>query len=140
MQNEMILFGIGTLSGLVLGMVFDLGRAFRSKIPHKNLWVAVEDFTYWIFTGLFLFYLFEKYNKGVLRFYIFLGAGIGVLFYWLFLQKPVSFCFSCVFQGISIAFSFIGKIYGGIRKLVKKLLILPLKNAIKKITIMLHHT
>lgn len=140
MIKEVHLFGIGIFSGLILAVLFDFLRAFRHRFPHKNRWVAAEDMAYWMFAGFFLFYLFEKYNKGVLRFYIFLGSGLGVLFYCLFFQKPIFFCFSLLFRMWRYIFLFCGKIVGMFRKIVKKTLILPLKNAIKKITIMLHHT
>lgn len=139
MLKEMNIFGAGILSGVILAAIFDLGRAFRKKIPHKNIWVSLEDLLFWMFAGVFLFALFEKYNKGVLRFYIFLGVGIGGLLYCLLLHKPAFFCFSIFFQIVKVIFDLVGKIMGKIKMFVKKMIILPLKNVIKEITIMLNN-
>lgn len=139
MAKEIHLFGIGIFSGLLLAVLFDFFRAFRLRIAHKNLWVSLEDFTYWLFAGVFLFYLLEEYNKGVLRFYVFMGTGIGVICYCLILQKPVFFCFSSLFCALSLVLNVLGKIGLKVRKAVRNLLILPLKNGIKKITMMIHH-
>ena len=139
MAGESHLFGIGIIAGLVLAALFDAGRACQSKIPHKGWGISLEDFLFWIFAGLFLFSLLEKYNKGVLRFYVFLGTGIGALFYCCVLHRPVYFCFSKLFAAIGAVFSFIKKIFGEIRKIVKELIIFPLKNVIKEITIVIRN-
>lgn len=139
MIGELHLFGIGIGAGWLLGVFFDILRAFRIRCSHKNGWVTVEDLLYWFFTGGFLFSLAEKYNKGVLRFYMFGGVMLGVLGYYFLFQWIFFRLFSFIFQIVHIFFKGCGKIAKFVQWIVKKLLILPLKNVIKKITIILHH-
>lgn len=139
MIGELNLFSIGVCAGCLLGMTFDFLRAFRQRCSHKSIWVTVEDLLYWCFTGGFLFFLLEKYNKGVLRFYIFGGTFLGVIGYCLIFQWFFFRGFLLLFRFANIIFSICGKIVYWISLFVKKMLILPLKNAVKKITIMMHH-
>lgn len=139
MRDELILFGIGICAGWLLGAIFDFLRAFRLRCSHKNVWVMAEDLFYWSFTGGFLFFLLEKYNRGVLRFYIFGGTVLGVVIYSLLFQWMIFRIFLYFFQVVNIIFTGCGKITRQMRLFVKKLLIFPLKNIIKKITIMLRH-
>lgn len=139
MHKEIQLFLVGVIAGVILAALFDAGRALRSKIPQGGFMTSVEDFSFWVFAGLFLFSIMEKHNKGVLRFYVFLGTGIGVLFYCLLLHRPVYFCFSVLFSVMGGILSIIKKIYRKIVRLMKNLIIFPLKNVIKQITIMIRN-
>lgn len=140
MKKEVQLFGIGILAGVILGALFDAGRAWRRKIPHKKWEISMEDFLFWMFTGLFLFFIVEKYNKGVLRFYVFLGTGIGVLFYIVILHRPMFFLFSKVFSMIGKIYAWTKRIFWKIRKFMRNFILFPLKNVIKRITIMIRNT
>lgn len=139
MHKEIQLFLVGVIAGVILAALFDVGRALRSKIPQGGFLTSVEDFSFWLFAGLFMFSIMEKYNKGVLRFYVFLGTGIGVLFYCLLLHRPVYFCFSVLFSVLGGILSIIKKIYREMVRFMKNLIIFPLKNVIKQITIMIRN-
>lgn len=139
MEKEIHLFGIGIIAGIILGSLFDAGRAWRRKIPHKKWEISLEDFLFWMFTGIFLFSILEKYNKGVLRFYVFLGTGLGVLFYVILLHRPIFFLFSHIFSFVRKIYDVMKKIFGELRKIMKKLIFFPLKNVIKQITIMIRN-
>lgn len=136
-NGELKLFFISVLAGMILFGVYDIGKAFREAIHHKNGWVAVEDLFYWIFAALFLFYIFFAFNEGVLRNYVILGSLVGILFYSFFFRN-------LFFQPVLKLFQLSGKILGVVQKLFHccrkffvKVCILPLKKAIKTITIVL---
>lgn len=135
--GELRLFLISILAGMILFGVYDIGKAFREAIHHKNSWIAAEDLFYWIFAAFFLFYVFFAFNEGVLRNYVILGSLAGVLLYSLFIRKlffrPVLQCFWLIGQ----VFLQIGILLHCLKKFFVKVCILPLKKTIKTITIVL---
>lgn len=139
MHKEIQLFLIGVIAGIILAAVFDAGRAMRAKIPQGGFLTSIEDFSFWMFTGFFLFSILEKYNKGVLRFYVFFGVGIGVLFYCIVLHRPLYFCFTAFFFFIGSLLSIVKIFFRKMGRLVKNLIIFPLKNVIKQITMMIRN-
>lgn len=139
MVKELSLLGMGVLAGGMLALLFDVLRVIRRGCRQRNFFVFMEDITYWLFVGFFLFFLLVKYNKGVLRFYMFWGVAIGAVLYSLLFHTLFYLCFSRIFQLVNKMLFFCGKIARKISFFVKKMLILPLKNVVKKITIMLRH-
>jgi spore cortex biosynthesis protein YabQ len=139
MSGEIRLFVFSILAGMLLFFIYDIQRAFRKAIHHKNVWVAAEDFIYWLFAALFLFYLFYRFNEGVLRSYVILGSGLGIGMYSLLLRRffyrPVLQIF-LVFQKILYSF---GKWRRKRKKFFVKVCIFPLKKLQKTITIILRH-
>lgn len=139
MTKELSLLGMGVLAGGGLAIFSDFLRVFRRGSKQRDFFVFMEDISYWMFVGFFLFFLLEKYNKGVLRLYMFWGVAIGALLYCLVLHSLFFFCFSFIFQVVNKMLFLCGKLARKISFFVKKMLILPLKNIMKKITIMLRH-
>lgn len=136
-HEELRLFFISILAGMILFGVYDIGKAFREAVRHKNSWVAVEDSLYWIFAALFLFYIFFAFNEGVLRNYVIFGSLVGIICYSfffrnLFFQPVLKF-----FQFIEVLFGMVRKLFHCFRKFFVKVCILPLKKNIKTITIIL---
>lgn len=79
--REANLFLLGVAVGVILMMVYDLIRLFRFLIPHGNLAAGLEDFGYWIWSGLFTFLFLYRENDGALRFYIIGSIFLSMLFY-----------------------------------------------------------
>ena len=131
----MMLFGLGVAAGIFLAAFYDLGRAFRKNVKHRNGAVAVEDGIFWLVTAGVLFGLLEKYNKGVLRFYVFLGCGVGICVYVLVLTRLFFPVFCSVLKAVFWMFGKLLLFWKKGKKIVKKLLILPLKNLWERIKI-----
>lgn len=89
--DEMRLFGICFLLGMMLGFLYDLFRIFRMLVPHKNIFVDLEDLLYWILTAWFVFRTLFQFNEGKLRGYAFLGMFLGVLLYTLTFRRLMLF-------------------------------------------------
>lgn len=141
--------GYAILWGIELAICYDILSILRNVIKHKNIFIYIEDFFYWIFCALFVFDHLYKIGDGHIRWYMALGVGIGMLSYKLTLSKWIvkglSFLINKIFFVISKVLGFIlkpfrflagkmrkffrfvkGRIIGGL-KLLKKKLTLALK-------------
>lgn len=79
--------GYAILWGFKLAFVYDAFLIFRNVIRHKNIFVYVEDFIYWLFCAFFVFDSLYDIGDGYIRWYMALGVGIGMLFYKLTISK-----------------------------------------------------
>lgn len=69
--------------GMFLFFVYDLTRIFRRVWIHKSIVIiAVEDFVFWIFAGVTMFYLMYIMNKGAFKGIFVLGALMGAAIYY----------------------------------------------------------
>lgn len=80
-NSESVFFLHAALTGVFLVAVYDVLRIFRRVCPHGTFWVAVEDFFYWIFTGLVIFFVLLEENNGIIRWFFVFGMGTGMLLY-----------------------------------------------------------
>ena len=116
--NQGYLFLIFVLDGIIIGFLFDIFRILRRTIKTKDFVTYLEDFLFWILTGIIILYSIFTFNNGEIRLFLFLGIIIGVLLYMLL-----------------ISFYFI-KINVTIINFFKKILSIPIKiihNLFKKI-------
>ncbi len=81
--------GYAILWGLELAVFYDAISIFRNVVRHKNFFVYLEDFFYWIACALFVFVHLYEIGDGYIRWYMALGVGIGMLAYKLTLSKWV---------------------------------------------------
>lgn len=87
MENQVYLFGIFILNGLLIGLTFDFFRILRKCFKTKNWITYIQDFIFWIITGLIILYSIFKFNNGELRGFIFVGILIGLSLYILMFSK-----------------------------------------------------
>lgn len=85
--NEVELFAVCLLLGMVLAFLYDGIRILRLLFTHKDWMVDLEDLSFWIFTAWLVFRTLFIYNRGALRGYAFLGMFLGVVFYALTLSR-----------------------------------------------------
>ena len=85
--QEIELTGISLLAGAWLMMCYDLLRMLRILVRHKNLWVGLEDFFYWIYAGVTAFLLLYRENDGRLRAYVIAGIFVGMVIYDRFFSR-----------------------------------------------------
>ena len=69
--------------GLIIGIAFDILRAFRAIIPHNTFFTALEDIAFILLWGLELLIFSVEQGRGILRFYFLLGNIIGFSLYIL---------------------------------------------------------
>ena len=99
-QNQAYLLLVFTLTGVVIGLLFDFFRILRKSIKTPNFVTYIEDILFWILTGLLILYNIWYFNNGEIRIYMFLGIIMGVLIYISTLSNILIKIFSKILQVI----------------------------------------
>ncbi|MDD4844216.1 MAG: spore cortex biosynthesis protein YabQ [Anaerotignum sp.] len=89
LQGQAQLFLLTVLLGGALGLVYDCLRIFRHIIPHKRLWVQLEDGLFWLCAVFFAFAVMLGANEGEIRFFAVFGMLGGMGLYFLTLSHLV---------------------------------------------------
>ena len=99
-QNQAYLLLVFTLTGVVIGLLFDFFRILRKSIKTPNFVTYIEDILFWILTGLLVLYNIGYFNNGEIRIFMFLGIFLGVLIYMSTLSNIIVKLFSTILQTI----------------------------------------
>jgi spore cortex biosynthesis protein YabQ len=76
-----------TLSGIVMGLFYDLLRALKLFTGKKIAWLL--DLLFWVLAGV-IFYIFIYFsNNASLRWYEFVFCTLGAVIYWFMASKSV---------------------------------------------------
>ena len=86
-QDQAYLFIVFSLTGVVIGILFDFFRILRRSFKTSNIITYFEDVLFWILTGVLILYNIWYFNNGEIRIYMFLGIIMGVLIYMLTLSN-----------------------------------------------------
>lgn len=81
-EEELFLFLMSCLCGVFIGAYYDIFRAFRLLIPHKGVFIIIEDL---IFLGSYAIFLSAFANvaaRGELRVYYIIGNVLGATLYF----------------------------------------------------------
>ena len=118
-QDQAYLFLVFSMTGVAIGVLFDIFRILRRTIKTSNIITYIEDILFWILTGILILYNIWYFNNGEIRIFMFLGIILGVLIY------------VCTLSKIFI------KIFSKVLLVIKKVFELPIKtilSILKKIT------
>lgn len=114
-QNQAYLFLVFSLTGVVIGILFDFFRILRRIIKTGNIITYIEDVLFWVLTGILILYNIWYFNNGEIRIYMFLGIIIGVLIYMSILSnlciKVFTKILSKIIQILKIPFKAIFQIF-----------------------------
>lgn len=88
-QNQAYLFLVFSLTGVVIGILFDFFRILRRSIKTSNIVTYIQDILFWILTGIIILYSVWYFNNGELRIFVFLGLIIGILIYMTTLSSII---------------------------------------------------
>ena len=116
-MNEIYIFLLFILTGMSIGILFDIFRILRKSFKTIDFITYIQDFLFWLLAGAILLYSIFSFNNGELRGYIFIGVILGIILYMLILSK--------YFVKISVA----------IINILKKIIYTPIKfiiNFVKK--------
>ena len=97
-QNQAYLFLVFSLTGVIIGILFDFFRILRRTIKTPNFITYIEDILFWIITGFLILYNIWYFNNGEIRIYMFLGIILGVLIYMLTLSSILIKIFSKILR------------------------------------------
>lgn len=87
--NQIYLFFIFVLDGILIGLLFDFFRISRKVFNTNDVVTYIEDFLFWILAGIIMLYSIFMFNNGELRLYMFLGIILGAFIYLLFISSYV---------------------------------------------------
>lgn len=87
--NQIYLFFIFIINGILIGLLFDFFRISRKVFNTNDIVTYIEDFLFWILAGAIMLYSIFIFNNGELRLYMFLGIILGAFFYLLFISSFV---------------------------------------------------
>lgn len=88
-QNQAYLFIVFSLTGVIIGLLFDFFRILRRSFKTSNIITYFEDVLFWILTGVLILYNIWYFNNGEIRIYMFLGIIMGGLIYMFTLSNII---------------------------------------------------
>ena len=97
-QDQAYLFIVFSLTGVVIGILFDFFRILRRSFKTSNIITYVEDVLFWILTGVLILYNIWYFNNGEIRIYMFLGIIMGLLIYMRTLSNIIVSLFSKILK------------------------------------------
>lgn len=80
-HEELLLFGLSCLAGVVIGAAYDVFRALRLVFPHNTWLTAIEDLLFLAAYGVFLQSFASAAARGHLRGYFVIGNILGFAVY-----------------------------------------------------------
>ena len=110
-QNQGLIFLAFTFNGVIIGFIFDLFRVHRKTFKISDIITYIEDFIYWIITGIITVYFMFRFSDGELRAYTFIGIIIGAILYFLTISQYIMKVFIFIIEKIKIIFSKIFRIF-----------------------------
>lgn len=128
-ENQAYLFLVFSLTGVIIGILFDLFRVLRKSIRTADIVTYLEDILFWILSGILILYNIWYFNDGEIRLFMFLGIIMGIMIYMLTLSnlfiKIFQTILSTLIKILSIPFKAIiatfRKIYQIIKSIIKKI-------------------
>ncbi len=85
--NQLHLFIIFLIDGLLIGILFDIFRVLRKSFKHKDVVIYMQDILFWVLTGFLLLYTTFIFNDGEFRLFMLLGTFFGVIIYLFTISK-----------------------------------------------------
>jgi spore cortex biosynthesis protein YabQ len=81
MTQQINLFVFSLLSGVLIGVLFDIYRIIRGFESLNKFITAVEDILFWILAGIIIFIFMMYTSYAYMSFNVFVYIGIGLLVY-----------------------------------------------------------
>lgn len=103
--GQLYVFSCFLLTGFSIGLLFDIFRIFRKSFKTNDFITYVQDFIFWILTGIIVLYSIFTFNNGELRGYIFIAMILGVILYLLLLSNYVIFIFTRIIKMVVYPFN-----------------------------------
>ncbi|MEG1797721.1 MAG: spore cortex biosynthesis protein YabQ [Clostridium sp.] len=87
MPQQVNLFVFSLLSGILIGVLFDIYRTIRGFESLNKLISAIEDVLFWILTGIVIFIFMMYTSYAYMSFNVFVYIGIGLFLYLKAISK-----------------------------------------------------
>ncbi len=99
-QDQAYLFLVFSLTGVLIGILFDFFRILRRSVKTPNIITYIQDVLFWVLTGILILYNIWYFNNGEIRLYMFLGIIMGVLVYITTLSNIIIRIFTKLLKSI----------------------------------------
>ena len=86
-RTEAVIFFYAWLSGCILFIVYQVLIQIRKLIRHSIVMLNLEDFLFWMGTGIYLFRQMYRTTHGTIRWFFLLGVILGSVSAWLVKRK-----------------------------------------------------
>ena len=86
-QNQAYLFYVFLLTGILIGLLFDIFRILRKSFKFSDLSTIFQDFIFCLITCIIVLYTVFKFNNGIVRSYVLFGICTGLILYLLLFSK-----------------------------------------------------
>lgn len=96
--------------GAFFGAALDTYNRFLQRRKRKSWLVFINDILFWLFQGLFIFFILFHVNQGELRFYIFLALLCGFAAYQSMLKQLYLKCLEKLISIVIAVFRFLVKL------------------------------
>ena len=104
--------------GAVFGVLWDIFRIFRLRLPASKMFVFLQDIIYFTIICMLTLIFFYFFTFGGFRLFVLIGESLGFLIYYLTISRVVFAVFKVI---IHFAHKFIWALTWPIRKLVLKI-------------------
>ena len=85
--EQVTIFIYFIITGMVLGIIFDVFRILRKSFKTSDIVTNIEDIIFGIATGTILLISIFLFNNGELRLFVFIGIIFGIISYMLLISK-----------------------------------------------------
>ncbi len=119
-SEQLTIFAAALGLGFLLGILYDVLRAFRLSITKSRIALIGFDIIYFLLFGIITFLFILALNKGEIRFYIIAGELIGAFFYYVSFGIAVIKITNKVVSLLHKLYALIFKIISAPFRLIKK--------------------
>ena len=116
MNNQFYIVLAFFITGICMGVLFDIFRATRKSFKTPNILIYIEDVLFWLLTGVLLLFTIFTFSAGEIRLYMIIIMVFGAFLYFISISKYFILINSKILNFIKSTIIFILK---------------PLKNLIK---------
>ncbi|MGL4731748.1 MAG: spore cortex biosynthesis protein YabQ [Clostridium sp.] len=87
MERQLSLFIFSILSGVLIGVLFDIYRIIRGFEHIGQIITLIQDILFWVATGSILFLFMMYTNYAYMNFNVFIYIGLGLFIYMNFVSS-----------------------------------------------------
>lgn len=85
--NQLFCLLIFTITGIVIGILFDIFRILRKSFKTADWITCLQDILFWILSGGIMLFSIFTFNNGEIRSYVFIGILLGIILYMLAISR-----------------------------------------------------
>lgn len=104
------------ITGMCIGVLFDIFRLTRKSFKTPNILIYIEDVLFWILTGALLLFTIFTFTTGEIRLYMIIIMLLGSFIYFISISKYFILINSKILNFIKSAIDFL---FIPIKKIIK---------------------